>query len=70
MDHWEAAASELLRRELALKRLNYNDLAKLLSADGYPISHNAVRLKVMRGSFTAAFLLRCLTAIGSDRCLQ
>jgi hypothetical protein len=64
---WEAAAGDLLKAELEAKGLNYNDLSKRLTAAGLPISHGAVRLKLMRGRFSAAFLLQCLDAIGSTR---
>lgn len=65
--NWEAEARDLLKAELAAKGLNLNDLAKLLTADGNSHSHSAVRTKVQRGRFSAAFLLQCLKVIGSEK---
>ncbi len=64
---WEVAAADLIRAELEARGLNLNDLAKRLTEAGTEISHNAVRLKIVRGRFSAAFLLLCLDVIGSEK---
>lgn len=62
---WEEAAANVIAFELHARGLNMNDLAKKLTESGTKISHNAIRLKIMRGAFSAAFLLQCLDVIGS-----
>jgi DNA-binding NarL/FixJ family response regulator len=64
---WEKAASDLLKEELRIAGLTYQGLADKLAAAGLQTSEGAIRVKLVRGTFSAAFLLECLAAIGSER---
>lgn len=46
------------------KGMSYADLVKVLDETGVKESEANLRNKVSRGSFTAAFLFQCLTAMG------
>ena len=63
-DQWEKAAKRVLRTALARHDMRQTDLAARLAEDGSAVSLMAIRNKLSRGTFTAAFLLRCLDAIG------
>jgi len=48
---------------MALRRVSYADLVKLLADIEVKETEANLRNKVSRGSFTAAFLLQCLTVM-------
>lgn len=56
---WEAKAANILKAELKRKGVTYAQLAELIE-DKEP----NVRNKLSRGKFSAAYMLRCLVAIG------
>ena len=62
---WEEKAANLLKAELKRKGVTYAQLVEKLEALGISEKEVNVRNKLSRGKFTAAFLLQCLTAIGS-----
>jgi hypothetical protein len=64
LDKWENKAKTLLRVELTKQGLSYKDLQGKLAAIGVVEEEPAIRNKVGRGKFSAAFLLQCLSAIG------
>ena len=59
---WEAKAANLLKAELKRKGVAYAQLAEMIG-DKEP----NVRNKLSRGKFSAAFLLKSLSAIGVVR---
>lgn len=61
---WVERAKGLLKGELKRRGLTYADLAAKLTAAGHEENERNLRNKVARGTFTAAFLLECLVAIG------
>lgn len=63
---WEALASNLLKSELKRKGVTYAQLVEKLSAIGITEKEINVANKLSRGKFSAAFMLQCLTAIGTD----
>lgn len=65
-DAWVDAAKGVIKAELKRRNLKYRDLADRLSATGKSseMDERNLRNKIARGSFTAAFLLQCLVAIG------
>jgi 3-mercaptopyruvate sulfurtransferase SseA len=63
---WEAMAANLLKAELKRKGVTYAQLVEKLGAIGVDEKEVNVRNKLSRGSFTAAYLLQCLSAIGSQ----
>ncbi|ESX99149.1 hypothetical protein X753_30625 [Mesorhizobium sp. LNJC399B00] len=63
---YEALAANLLKAELKRKGVTYSQLVEKLNAIGVDEKEVNVRNKLSRGKFTAAFLLQCLSAIGSQ----
>jgi len=61
---WEENARRLLRVALTRHGLSQVELAKRLTEDGVGVSVASLRNKLSRGTFTAAFLLRCFHVIG------
>ncbi len=64
---WESKAANLLKAELKRKGVTYAQLVDKLSDIGIEEKEANVRNKLSRGKFSAAFLLQCLTAIGSSQ---
>jgi hypothetical protein len=56
---WESKAANILKAQLKLRGVNYAQLAELIG-DKEP----NVRNKLSRGKFSAAYMLKCMTAIG------
>lgn len=63
-DIWAEKAKRLLRAEMARQGVTYDDLARRLAELGIADNPPNLRNKVSRGTFTAAFLLQCMEAIG------
>ncbi len=63
---FEALAKNLLKGELKRRGVTYAQLAEKLSGIGVQENERNLNNKISRGGFSAAFLLQCLTAIGSD----
>lgn len=61
---WGDFAKGVLRAEMTRRQISYADLVALLAALGVKESEANLRNKVSRGSFTAAFLFQCLSAMG------
>ena len=64
---WEAKARGILRAEMARQNVTYSQLVERLESIGVTEDERNLRNKVSRGKFTAAFLLQCLSALGSQR---
>jgi hypothetical protein len=62
---YEMKAANLLKAELKRKGVTYAGLVEKLAAIGVDEKEANVRNKLSRGKFTAAFLLQCLSAIGT-----
>jgi len=63
---YETRAKNLLKGELKRRGVTYAGLAEKLAAIGVTENERNLNNKISRGGFTAAFLLQCLKAIGSD----
>jgi len=63
-DRWSEIAKGALRAELKRRDLTYGDLAERLKPLGIEETANAIAKKVNRGTFSAAFLLASLKAMG------
>jgi hypothetical protein len=61
---WAKEARSLLKAELKRKEIGYKELAARLSDNGTPETEASITNKIARGTFSAAFLLQCLEAIG------
>ena len=66
---WEAKAANLLKAELKRKGVTYAALVEKLAEIGVDEKEANIKNKLSRGKFTAAFLLQCLSAVGSERLL-
>jgi len=64
-NEWEEKAANLLKAQLKLKGITYSQLVEKLEAIGVEEKEANIRNKLSRGKFTAAFLLHCLSAIGT-----
>jgi 3-mercaptopyruvate sulfurtransferase SseA len=63
---WEAKAANLLKAELKRRGVTYAQLVVKLGEMGIDEKEVNVANKLSRGKFTAAFMLQCLTAIGTE----
>jgi 3-mercaptopyruvate sulfurtransferase SseA len=64
---WEARASNLLKAELKRKGVTYAQLVEKLASIGISEKEINVANKLSRGKFSAAFMLQCLSVIGSSQ---
>ncbi|APH73442.1 DUF6471 domain-containing protein [Aquibium oceanicum] len=63
---YETRAKNLLKGELKRKGVTYAQLAEKLAAMDIHETERNLNNKISRGGFSAAFLLQCLNAIGSE----
>lgn len=61
---WSAQAKQLLRAEMHRRDFSYDDLVTALGKAGVKETAANLRNKVSRGSFTAAFMLECMSVMG------
>jgi hypothetical protein len=61
---WTAYTKGLLRGEMAKRQITYKTLVEKLAAIGIGETEANLRNKISRGSFTGAFLVQCLIAMG------
>lgn len=64
---FETRAKNLLKAELKRKGVTYAQLAEKLAAMDIHETERNLNNKISRGGFSAAFLLQCLSAIGSQQ---
>jgi hypothetical protein len=64
MTDWNLAARRVLRGELAKRDIGYKKLSLLLEKIGVSETERAIANKLSRGTFSFAFFLQCMTAIG------
>lgn len=62
---WERRVQTLLKVELAKRNLTYKQLSEKLAEMGIAESEPNIRNKLSRGTFSAVFLIQCLSAIGA-----
>lgn len=60
---WTLHIKGLLKAELKRRHVGYRELAEKLHTLGIKDSERNIANKIARGSFTAIFLIQCLTAI-------
>jgi len=63
---WETKVANLLKAELKRKGVTYAQLIEKLAEIGVDEKEVNVRNKLARGKFSAAFLVQCLEAIGTN----
>ena len=66
-EKWDARVKGILKAELKRRGVTYAQLVERLAVVGVKDTEPNIRNKIARGSFTAVFLLQCLTAIGVQR---
>lgn len=64
---WDQEARAILRAEMARRGYSYKRLARELERLGEPESERSLISRVNRGTFSVAFMLRCLRAMGAAR---
>lgn len=64
MASYEDRAKNILKSELKRRGITYAQLAEKLTALGVKENERNLANKISRGSFTAAFFMMCMDAIG------
>lgn len=67
MSNWDDKAKRLLKSEMVKRGYTNADLVSLLNEIGVEETKASVDSKISRGSFSATFLLQCLTVIGCHK---
>jgi len=67
MSNWDDKAKRLLKSELVKRGITNADLVVLLNEIGVEETKASIDSKISRGSFSATFLLQCLTVIGCQK---
>ncbi len=67
MSDWNDKIKRILKSELVRRGISNSDLAKMLQSKGIKETKSSVDSKISRGTFSAAFLLQCLTVLGCRR---
>ena len=67
MSNWDDKAKRLLKSELVKRGVSNTDLVLLLNEIGVEETKAGIDSKISRGSFSATFLLQCLTVIGCHK---
>ncbi|WP_299783899.1 DUF6471 domain-containing protein [uncultured Marivita sp.] len=62
---YETKAKNILKAELKRRGVTYGQLADRLTMLGTPETERNIANKISRGSFTTAFFLMCMDAIGA-----
>lgn len=65
MSEYEDRAKNILKAELKRRGITYKQLAELLGPLGAKENERNLANKISRGSFTAAFFMMCMDAIGA-----
>jgi hypothetical protein len=61
---WHDKVKRLLKSEIVRRGITYEQLVQLLAEIGVEETKAGVESKMSRGTFSAAFLIQCLVAIG------
>lgn len=67
MSNWNIKAKRLLKSELVKRGISNSDLVILLNEVGLEETKASIDSKISRGSFSATFLLQCLSVIGCQK---
>lgn len=65
VSEYETKAKNILKAELKRRGITYGQLADRLTMLGTPETERNIANKISRGSFTTAFFLMCMDAIGA-----
>lgn len=64
--NWDEEVKRLLKAELSRKGISHKELVNLLRNMGVRTTKASIDNKLSRGTFSAAFLVQCLRAIGCN----
>ncbi|WP_425657602.1 DUF6471 domain-containing protein [Tenacibaculum ascidiaceicola] len=64
---WNDKVKRLLKSELVRRGISNSDLVNMLQLIGVEETKSSIDSKISRGTFSAAFFLQCLTAIGCEK---
>jgi Domain of unknown function (DUF6471) len=64
MADWYQIAGNVLRAELARQGITYRQLANAMAQIGVAETERSIASKLSRGSFSFAFYLQCMRALG------
>lgn len=67
MSKWDDKAKRLLKSEMVKRGVSNTDLVLLLNEIGIEDTKASIDSKISRGSFSAIFMLQCLTVIGCQK---
>lgn len=67
MSDWNDKAKRLLKSELIKRGVSNSDLASRLNGLGIHETKSSIDSKISRGTFSAAFFIQCLSAIGCEK---
>jgi hypothetical protein len=67
MTNWDDKAKRLLKSEMVKRGFTNADLVSLLNEIGVEETKASIDSKISRSSFSATFLLQCLTVIGCHK---
>jgi Domain of unknown function (DUF6471) len=67
MTNWNDKSKRLLKSELIKRGISNSTLALMLKEIGVEETKSSIDSKISRGSFSACFLLQCLTVIGCHK---
>ena len=67
MSDWNDKAKRLLKSELIKRGVSNSDLALRLNSLGIRETKSSIDSKISRGTFSASFLIQCLSAIGCEK---
>lgn len=67
MSNWDDKAKRLLKSELVKRGISNTELVLLLNEIGLDETKASIDSKICRGSFSATFLLQCLSVIGCQK---
>lgn len=67
MSNWDDKAKRLLKSEMVKRGFTNADLVGLFNEIGIEETKASIDSKISRGSFSATFLLQCLSVIGCHK---
>lgn len=64
-DNWNKQATNLIKSELTRRGISYDMLQEKLASIGIEETSNSINVKINRGTFSFAFFLQTMKAIGA-----
>jgi hypothetical protein len=61
---WNKEARRVLKYELAIRQIGYKELLNKLTLIGVNETERSIASKISRGTFSFAFFLQCMRALG------